>query len=123
MEFFKEVESSNLDVKDLRNLLSIKNLPLLCKSINSVILDEQKKGIIYCLWGEFEVNREKLKYGIRFSLPNCPNALTWTITMDVDRANILIHCTINKSIHDTDFIESIEEFISDWSNGILLYCK
>ena len=121
MEFFKEDEGSNLDVKDLKKLLAIKNLPKLCESISSVILDEQKKGIIYCLWGEFEVNREELKYGIRFSLPNCPNALAWSITMDVDSANILIHCTINKSVHDIDFIESIEEFISDWSNGILSY--
>ena len=121
MEFFKEVEASDLDIRELKKILSIKNLPILCKSINSVILDEQQKGIIYCLWGEFEVNREELKYGIRFSLPNCPNALAWSITMDVDCANILIHCTINKSMHDMDFIESIEEFISDWSNGILLY--
>ena len=121
MEFFKEVEGSNLDVKDLINLLSIKNLPTLCQSIHSVILDKQKSGIIYCLWGEFEINREELKYGVRFTLPNCPNALAWSITIDAERAKILIHCTINKTTHDIDFIESIEEFINDWSNGILKY--
>ena len=119
MEFFKGVEVSDLDIGELKKILSIKNLPVLCKSINSVSLDEQQKGIIYCLWGEFEVNREELKYGIRFSLPNCPNAFAWSITMDIDHANILIHCTTNKSTHDTCLIESIEEFISDWSNGIL----
>ncbi len=118
MEFFKEIEASNLDIKEFKRFLSIKNLPVLCQSIYSVILDKQTHGIIYCLWGEFEVNREELKYGIRFSLPNCPNSFVWSITNDNECDKIIIHCTINKQIHDKDFTESIEEFMSDWENGI-----
>jgi len=121
MEFFKEVEASGLDIRELKKILSIKNLPQLCQSIYSVILDEQTNGIIYCLWGEFKVNREELKYGIRFSLPHCPNSLVWSITNDNECDKIIIHCTINKRTHDKDFIESIEEFMNDWKNGILSY--
>lgn len=119
MEFFKEVNNSNFDVKYLKEILTINNLPALCSSIISVISDQQKTGVIYCLWGEFKINREELKYGIRFSLPDCPNSLVWSITKDNECDKIIIHCTINKHIHDKDFIESIEEFMSDWENGIM----
>ncbi|MCW8931300.1 MAG: hypothetical protein OQL19_13805 [Gammaproteobacteria bacterium] len=114
MEFFNTIENSKLNVRNLKELLSIKNLPILCHSIHTIISDEQKNGIIYCLWGEFEINREDIRSGIRFSLPNCPNALVWSITMDDDSDNIIIHCTINKSRHEDDFIDSIEEFMNDW---------
>jgi len=119
MEFFKTVKTPNLDKDSLKTLLIIKNLPDLCKSIDSVLLDEKKTGIIYCVWGEFKVNREELKYGVRFSMPNCPNALAWSVTTD-DNKNTAIHCTINKAEHDEYFIESIQEFVENWATGITL---
>jgi len=118
MEFYKKVENSELDINHLKRQLTIQNLPKLCASINSIIADEGNQGIIYCLWGEFVVNREELGDGIRFSLPKCPNALAWTITTDNEGGDILLHCTINKQTHDEDFIESINEFVTDWSNGL-----
>ena len=75
MEFYKKVENSELDINGLKRQLTIQNLPKLCASISSVISDEGNQGIIYCLWGEFVVNREELGDGIRLSLPKCPNAL------------------------------------------------
>ncbi|MDX2506942.1 MAG: hypothetical protein QNL62_21050 [Gammaproteobacteria bacterium] len=121
MEFFKEVKIHKINTKHLKKLLTIKTLPELCQSIDTVILDNHNNGQIYCLWGEFSINREELKDGVRFSLPNCPNALAWTITLDADIDTILIHCTINKRVHDKDFVESIEQFIIDWSHGIELH--
>ncbi len=118
MEFFEEIKISNWNESDLKKLLTIKNLPKLCQSINTVILDKQQNGIIYCIWGEFEINREELKNGIRFTLPNCHNGFAWTITIDTERNQLLIHGTINKREHDEDFIASIEQFIKDWSNGL-----
>ncbi len=118
MEFFEQVENSKLDKEQLKQLVTIAHLPELCASIDSVISDEGKTGVIYCLWGEFTVNREELEYGVRFSLPKCPNALTWSITTDEDNNYIVIHCTINRKEQEQDLIDSIIEFVTDWSKGI-----
>ncbi len=114
MEFFAEINNKHLDMSRLKEKLSIARLAELCDSIDRVILDNIDSGRIYCIWGEFDINREALEYGIRFSLPHCPNALAWTITCDEENSKIVIHCTINKKQHDTDFIESIEQFVTDW---------
>lgn len=58
MEFFKEIKKSDMGISELKKLLTINNLPVLCKSINSVILDEQKKGL-------FIVSGESLKLTVR----------------------------------------------------------
>ena len=114
MEFFAEIKNQNIDSDNLKETLSIARLPELCDSIDKVLQDNKSDGKIYCLWGEFDINREELDHGIRFSLPHCPNALAWTITCDEDSDGILIHCTIAKKQHDEDFIESIEQFVADW---------
>ena len=121
MEFFEEIETNSLDVNSLKNLLTIQRLPELCNSINTVISDKKDRGIIYCIWGEHEVNREILKHGIRFSMPMCPNALAWSVTSkEKDGSNkTVIHCTTDTKINDDDFIESIQEFVSDWRTGIM----
>lgn len=118
MEFYKEVVNSRLNKENLKNLLTIKALPELCASISSVISDVGNHGIIYCLWGEFAINREDLEHGIRFTLPKCPNALAWTVTTDDGSDTTVVHCTINKQEHDEDFIESIREFVDDWAEGL-----
>ena len=117
MEFFAAVKCAS-DPAALKKQLTIARLPELCASVMTVISDEQIHGTIYCLWGQFKINREELKYGIRFSLPDCPNTLAWSVTFDPATENIIIHLTINKKKHDADFIESIEQFINDWSEGI-----
>ncbi|MDB4576001.1 hypothetical protein N9112_03495 [bacterium] len=65
-----------------------------------------------------EFRREEIRYGVRFSLLNCPHALAWTITFNEESQDIVIHCTIDKRQQDPDFIDSIYEFIEDWSSGI-----
>ncbi len=119
MEFFKKVHSPDLDIIHLKNLLTINNLTNLCASINTVTAYEENEGDIYCLWGAFKVRREEIRYGVRFSLLNCPHALAWTITFNSESQNIIIHCTIDKTEQDPDFVESIHDFVEDWSDGIL----
>ncbi len=116
MEFFAQTIKTDMDSNTLKNQLLIKNLPALCASIDKVLSDHQSQGVIYCLWGEFEINREELKQGVRFSMPHCPNALAWTITVEND--HLQVHCTINKPTHDEDFISSIKEFVNDWKEGL-----
>lgn len=118
MEFFGEVNSTGLDKSSLRNLLTIERLSELCASIYTVTPGTENNGTMFCVWGEYEVNREQLSCGVRFSLPRCPNALAWTITTDQSSEKTIIHCTIDKKQHDQDFIESIHDFVNDWSAGI-----
>ncbi|MBT8317930.1 MAG: hypothetical protein HKP59_09890 [Lutibacter sp.] len=72
------------------------------------------------LWGEFEISFDKINGGIRFTLLNCPNALSWTITTGFppERTKIIIHCTINRTQKPTEFIEEIDEFLDEWVAGI-----
>ena len=64
------------------------------------------------------MKREEIRYGVRFSLLDCPHALAWTITYDEQSQNIIIHCSIDKTKPDSDFVDSIHEFVLDWSNGM-----
>ena len=118
MEFFQEVPNTDLDIIALKNLLIINNLTGLCASISSVTSSNETEADIYCLWGAFSLKREEIKCGVRFSLLNCPHALAWTITFNNENQNIVIHCTTDKKQEDQDFVDSIHEFVTDWSTGI-----
>ena len=110
--------SPGFEVNHLKQLLAIDNLTGLCSSINDVTSLKDNEADIYCLWGAFNLRREEIRYGVRFSLLNCPHALAWTITLNKVNNTIIIHCTIDKTEQDTDFVESIHDFVKDWSNGI-----
>ena len=118
MEFFREVKSAITGSDDLKQALSISTLPDYCNSIETIISEENNEGEIYCLWGQFNIKRETIKYGVRFSLLNCPHALAWTITYNQVAQEIIIHCTIDKKEEDEDFVDSIHQFVSDWQIGL-----
>ncbi len=118
MEFFQEVHSPDFDIDYLKNLLTINSLTNLCASISNVTAHKENEADIYCIWGAFNIRREEIRYGVRFSLLNCPHALAWTITLNEANQNIIIHCTIDKTEQDPDFVDSIHDFVEDWSNGI-----
>ncbi|WP_428607986.1 hypothetical protein [Sedimenticola sp.] len=115
MEFYRQL-ACHSDEAQLRELLTLEQLPQLCGSIDSLLEQQGDGGRIYCLWGSFRVNREPIRNGVRFTLPGCPNALAWTIT--VEAQNVTIHCTINRTDHDADFLASIEQFVDDWQIGL-----
>ena len=72
------------------------------------------------LWGEFNISYHKIKGGVRFTLLDCPNALSWTITTGFppEREKIVIHCTINRTQKAIEFIEEIEDFLNEWETGL-----
>jgi hypothetical protein len=119
MEFFASVRTA-MDADALFDCLTVESLPQWCAGIDTVLEHTGDEGRIFCLWGEFTVRRERIRGGVRFTLPGCPNALAWTITTGLppDPKNVVIHCTINRSSHDPDFIESIESFVADWAAGL-----
>jgi hypothetical protein len=117
MEFFSTaclVASAD----QLRERITGPRLAEHCASIDRVLSwrAEIDAGEIYCLWGQFHARREPIRDGVRFTLPGCPNALAWTVTAEPEGA--LVHCTINRTEHDPDFIESIEMFVEDWRAGL-----
>ena len=119
MEFFA-VAHGKVDVGKLANRLTIGTLPEWCASIDKMLDDQGTRGTIYCVWGEFNVNREEINGGVRFTLPTCPNAFSWTVTTGLppDPKTIVIHATINRMDHDPDFIETLEDFVEDWRIGL-----
>ncbi len=118
MEFYAFADK-RIDADTLQARLDIRSLPAYCASISRLLSHDGDRGEIYCTWGQFIVHREPIRGGVRFSLPNCPNALAWTITTGFPPApdKIVIHCTINRREHDPDFIASIEKFVDDWREG------
>ena len=120
MEFFTIVDV-NTTAEELKKL-SIEKLTQYCSDIDKVLSVKDKNNAdIYCIWGQFSVHRQEINGGVRFSLPNCPNALAWTITTgyDPEPDKVVIHGTINRTEHDTDFIESTEMFMDSWKTGLV----
>ena len=118
MEFFEEVERKSIEIEALKDLLQISALPSLCNSINSVISENHNVGEIYCVWGQFNISREVIRNGVRFALLDCPHALAWTITYHENRNMLVVHCTIDDREEDEEFVETIQQFASDWSLGL-----
>lgn len=119
MEFFRYLDSAQ--PTEWLERLGIADLPACCASIDRLLSAQSDRGVIYCLWGEFEVRREAIRGGVRFTLPHCPNALAWTVTGERDPqgpTRITIHCTINRETHDEEFVESIDQFMDDWRGGL-----
>jgi hypothetical protein len=119
MEFFA-IADVTTQPKVLQKL-SIAELNQYCSEIDKVLqVVNENHAEIYCLWGKFTVHKQLINGGIRFSMPDCPNALAWTITTGFPPATdkIVIHCTINRTEHDADFIESIEAFLHGWKLGL-----
>lgn len=120
MEFFA-ILNSEATQQDLQQQLRIETLPKFCASIYEIVNYIKDRGEISTVWGLFDVRRELIRGGVRFSLPGCPNAVAWTVTISADDslAEVTAHCTINRRQHDADFIESLEEFIQDWKKGLI----
>ena len=119
MEFYAHLDEHH-SPEVLQHQLSIDSLPRFCASIDKVLENNIDRGRIYCVWGEFSVQRENINGGVRFTLPSCPNAVAWTITSGhpSDPQQTVIHFTINRPQHDQDFIDSIEIFVADWLKGL-----
>ncbi len=119
MEFFS-VTNIPTSAVELQQRLTISDLPRWCTSIEKVLEDATTNGEIYCVWGTFRTNREEIRGGVRFTLPGCANVLQWTVTTELppDPQQTVIHLTINRNDHDSDFIETIQQFVDDWKTGL-----
>lgn len=119
MEFFRIIDKQTTEDLIQKNI-NPKNLEIFTESM--FFLEENHgnfKGAT--LWGEFIISYDKIKGGVRFTLLDCPNALSWTITTGFppERNKILLHSTINRTQKPTEFIEEIDEFLDEWEAGII----
>lgn len=121
METFA-IAQATCPAEDLQAQLTVAALPRLCAAITSVEDDQGEAGEVLCPWGQFRIERQVIRGGVRFTLPGCANALSVTVTTGFPPApdHIVIHCTINRveAEVDADFRDSIEDFVSDWKDGL-----
>jgi len=121
MEFFRIIDKQVTEelIKDSIQPKSIENF-----TETMLFLENHEENFIgSTLWGEFKISYDKINGGVRFTLLDCPNALSWTITTGLyeEGEKIILHCTINQSNKPDEFIEEIQEFLDEWEIGIKEY--
>lgn len=121
MEFFKIADISTTETAIQENL-TMGNLEEFCESIFP-LENNTEVCLTGGMWGEFTIRRDPIMGGVRFSMLNCPNALTWTITTGYPpaRDKVVIHLTINRERKQEEFVNEILLFLEDLQNGITSY--
>lgn len=120
MEFFEFADVASTP-DGIRTQLSLAALPRFCEEIESV--DEMKElgRVIYFLqWGRYHIRRDEVMGGVRFWVPDCPNALAWTVTTGYPPYpdKIVLHATINRTTHDKEFIDATKALLSALKAGL-----
>ncbi len=118
MEFFA-IARAGLDEQAIQEQVTVARMGDYCDTI-AVLNADGEMGEIGTVWGEFPVQRQIIRGGVRFALLTCPNALAWTITSGFPPApdGIVVHGTINRTEHSEEFVDSIAEFMEAWRIGL-----
>jgi hypothetical protein len=118
MEFFNIINTRTTEAEIQKNI-TFEDLEKYCVSIFTIKINNNKADI-GTYWGEFTLQKDNIKGGLRFSLLECPNALAFTITTGLlpEPDKIIFHLTVNKLELTPVFIEEIEVFIEEWKVGI-----
>jgi hypothetical protein len=118
MEYFRIVKVKTTE-QVLKLKLSNQDLEKFCQS--SFFMDGDAEVCkMGGMWGEFTLRRDEIMGGVRFSMLDCPNALTWSITTGYPPAReyIVIHLAINRERKQSSFIEEIQHFLDDMESGL-----
>lgn len=118
MEFFRYIDRQ-IKAQDIQDKIGPENVADFAETM--LFLNYEKdyfNGVT--LWGEFQIGYDKIKGGVRFSLLDCPNAVTWTITTGFppERNKIVLHSTINRTQKPTEFLDEYMEFLDEWEAGL-----
>lgn len=119
MEFFAVARVST-SPEIIRAMITLASLPEYCESFALVDCLAGDSCEVESVWGRFQVVRQEITGGLRFTMPTCPNCFAWTITtaLPPDPGKVAVHGTINRSDHEAWFIESMEEFVQQWQAGL-----
>lgn len=118
MEIFGKAQVRMVE-GDLQRFIDVSNLPEWCAAINEVVSCQGSRGEILTSWGEATIHRELINGGVRFSCPNNPDAMQWSLTAGMDRpGEVLIHLTTNRSHHSAEDLQRMESIVGDWRQGL-----
>ena len=120
MEFFEFADVSSTP-DGIRKQLILTSLPDFCDEIESVDEMEELGRVVYFLqWGRYHIRRDEVMGGVRFWVPDCPNALAWTVTTGYPPypGKIVLHATINRTTHDQEFIDATKALLSALKAGL-----
>jgi hypothetical protein len=120
MEFFAFADIVATEA-EIRAKVVIDTLPLYCSAIEGVDEAETLGRVIYFLhWGRFHVREETVMGGVRFSVPDCPNALAWTVTTGYppEPNKIVLHATINRTEHGAEFLAATKDLLATFKVGL-----
>jgi hypothetical protein len=120
MEFF-EIADVATSAEELRSKVGMDSLPFFCEEIEAVDAAEELGRVVYFRhWGRFHLRQETVLGGIRFSVPDCPNALAWTLTTGFppEPGKIVLHATINRNEHDPDFLAATRALLAALKEGL-----
>ena len=119
MEFFA-LADVRMDQAAIRDLIKLETLPELCASFESVEQPRRNQADVYSVWGRFRIHSLPIEGGVRFSMTDCPNGLTWSITTGFPPTpeRVVVHAVINRIEHDPEFIDSLNEFVRHWKDGL-----
>jgi len=118
MEFFRIIDKK-VSQELIKDSIQPKTIGNFTESM--LYLENHEENFIgLTLWGEFIISYDKINGGVRFTLIDCPNALSLTITtrLSEESEKIILHCTINQSNKPDVFVEEIQEFLDEWETGI-----
>ncbi len=120
MEFFEyaDVITSQGSIRDK---LSLDNLPFFCEEIEAVEETSALGRVIYFRhWGRFHIRCDQVMGGVRFSVPDCPNALAWTVTTGYPPhpEKVVLHATFNRTEHDPEFIAATNALLTALKTGL-----
>jgi hypothetical protein len=119
MEFYA-IANVNMAPEAIREKITLAALPDYCESFALVDCLDKDSCEVESIWGRFQVTRQEITGGLRFTMPTCPNCFAWTITSGLPPTpdKVVIHSTFNRREHEQWFIESMEEFVVQWKAGL-----
>jgi len=120
MEFFEFADVVTTQ-EEIRGKVSIDTLPLYCEEIEGVDVAEKLGRVIYFShWGRFHIRSAEVMGGVRFWVPDCPNALAWNVTTGFppEPDKIVLHATINRTDHDPEFIDATQRLQAALKTGL-----
>ncbi len=119
MEFYGLADWQTTE-QEIQQKVRLDNMPDFCELIYYRMGSQGELCKFDTLWGQFHLRREKINGGVRFTMPDCPNGLSLTITTGhpPEPQKVFVHCTINRLEHDPNFIETLEDFVKSWVAGL-----
>ncbi|MFD0975672.1 hypothetical protein [Salinimicrobium gaetbulicola] len=120
MEFFKILDLKTSE-EGIQTHLTLENLDTYSSDLFPLQSSESDRVQIGGIWGEFTLLYQTIAGGVRFALKECPNALAWTVTTGLppEKDKVVIHLTVNRKEREPEFLEEIQDFMEDLSEGLL----